>query len=115
MALDPEEILNGGQYSKKPREVANMLERHGFVLVRAKKHDVYKHPHFDEIPFRTLAHSNNSDVDPGAVVDAAKACMRVKELNAARRAGGGVHWMRFPIGWSRRLSMDSSKRSMPAT
>lgn len=88
--LDPENIVkNGGQYGKSPQEVMAMLLHHGFEK-KKRGHALtrFVHPKHPCLQEFNVAHNKNT-VDAGLTYDAAKLCMRVKELDAAREAGGG--------------------------
>jgi len=92
--LKPYELLERGQVGIKPQDLIHMLEHYGFEHQNSgghtSSHRKFHHREFGKtVPVVTVSY-NKGDVDPAQVKDAAKACMRVKVLNAARKAGGAL-------------------------
>lgn len=87
--LDPEVILKNVALSGwNADSIGRFLVSHGFIVAREQKHSLYVHPDYPELGSLEISRASG-DLDRAYVKKAALACMRVKELNAARRAGGG--------------------------
>jgi hypothetical protein len=91
--LKPYELLERNPVGIKQAQVRAMLEHHGFCRANVGKsspHMKFVHREFGRsVPVVQLpVHNNGYDLEPAFVRDAAKACMRVIELDAARKAGG---------------------------
>jgi hypothetical protein len=91
--LKPYELLARDPVGIKHAQVKAMLEHYGFRrdnVGKSSPHMKFVHREFGKsVPVVQLpVHNNGYDLEPAFVRDAAKACIRVDEMNAARKAGG---------------------------
>ena len=110
--LKPSEILEAyNVYGHKPGPVIRMLEHYGFQQINGDegtKHQKFKHREYSDIPFVTMPFGSGT-LDPAKVKDAAKACMRVKELNTLRRFGEALE--EIPDWVAETIPKDFSQRT----